>query len=148
MTQLQQIKETVRKDRGLAMGKIRIFIHLPPIIDALHNAALKARRELMEKAKKEGRIRKIHCNVSLSSPWVQLVEIMDSGAKVPIPYVVEDGRLADPADTMATLALRGRGKESFKPFKFLSEAEKKAIPRNIAVVPSPKAPEEQLPMDQ
>ena len=127
MTPPQQIKETVRKDRGLSMGKIRIHIHLPPIIDALHNAALKARRELLEKAKKEGKNRKLHCNVTLSPPWVQLVEMTESGVKVPIPFVVEDGRLADPANTLATLSLRERGRENFKPFKFLSEEEKKMI---------------------
>ena len=147
----QQIKETVRKDRGLAMGKIKILIHLPPILDCLHNAALKARRDELDKAKKEGKVRKIHCNVILYPPWVQLVEISGNGEKNPIPFVVEDGRLADPADTLATLSLRGRGNDVFKPFKFLSEVEKRSIPQNVTVVPPPKAPStgvNPLPMDQ
>ena len=147
----QQIKETVRKDRGLSMGKIRIHVHLPPILDALHNAALKARREELEKAKREGKSRKIHCNITLSPPWIQLIEINENGVKAPIPFEVEDGRLVDPADTLATLALRERGKDSFKPFKFLSEAEKKAIPRNVTIIPRQKdldAHNGALPMDQ
>ena len=140
----------MRKDRGLSMGKIRIHVHLPPILDALHNAALKARREELEKAKREGKSRKIHCNITLSPPWIQLVEITEGGAKTPIPFEVEDGRLADPADTLATLALRDRGRDSFKPFKFLSEAEKKAIPRNVMVTPRQRDPDARdgaLPMD-
>ena len=41
-----QIRETVRKNQGLNMGKIKILVHLPPILDALHNATLLARKEM------------------------------------------------------------------------------------------------------
>ena len=126
----QQIKETIRKDRGLNLGKIRIHIHLPPILDALHNEALRARKEMIEKAKREGRVRKVHCNVKLTPPWIQLIEMSDSGVKAPVSFVVEDGRLANPAETLAILALKNI---AFKPYKFLSEAEKKDVPKNVTV---------------
>ena len=82
---------------------------------------------MLEGARKEGRPRKVHCNVRLSPPWIQLIEQSEGGVKAPIPFVVEDGRLADPAKTLAILSLK---KGSFKPFKFLSEAEKKDEPWN------------------
>ena len=135
----QQIKEMVRKDRGLSMGRIRIHIHLPPILDALHNAALKARKEMLEKSKAEGRNRRIHCNVTLSHPWVHLVEASDSGFKMPIPFMVEDGRLADPANTLALMAIKG-DTQSFKPYKYLTEEVKADIYKNVVVNPRLTAP--------
>ena len=106
-------------------------------MDALHNEALRARKDLIEKAKREGRVRKVHCNVKLSPPWVQLIEMSDSGVKAPVSFVVEDGRLADPAKTLAILALKNNG--SFKPYKFLPEAEKKDVPKNVLVTYAPAA---------
>ena len=89
---------------------------------------------MLERAKKEGRVRRVHCNVRLSPPWIMLIEQSEGGVKTPIPFVVEDGRLANPAKTLAILSL---AKGSFKPFKFLSEAEKKDVPRNVTVAPIP-----------
>ena len=122
-----QIRETVRKNIGLSMGKIKVLIHLPPILDALHNAALLARKEMLDEAKRIGQPRKIHCNVSMVEPWVQLVEMKD-GEKEPIPFRVQDGRLWNPADTMAVLALTNK---KFVPFKLLPNAEKAAIRQGV-----------------
>ena len=133
----QQIKETVRKGKDLRLGQIKIQVHLPPILDCLHNAALKFRSEELEKARKAGKPRKIHCNISLSSPWITLIEVAADGSKSPIPFQIEDGRLIDPANAMAILALN-RGK--FKPFRFLSEAEKKDIPQKVMRPADPENP--------
>lgn len=138
MNHPQQIKETVRKERGLALGKVRIHIHLPPILDSLHNAALKARKEMLEKARAEGRGRRIHCNVTLTPPWIQLVEASDAAYKKPIPFTVEDGRLQNPANSLAIMALRGDG--AFKPYKFLTDIERRDIAMNVIVSPPFTAP--------
>ena len=123
-----QIRETVRKNQGLNMGKIKILIHLPPILDSLHNAALLARREMLEEARRLGNPRKIHCNVTLSPPWIQLVEVMQQGGKEAIEFIVEDGCLQDPADALATLALNG---QKFIPFKILTPEQKVVILKNV-----------------
>ena len=123
----QQVKDTVRKNRNLSMGKIKILVHLPPIIDCLHNEALRARKEEIEKGKKAGTERKIHCNISFQEPWVRLVEIVGSERK-PLPFEVEDGRLVDPAGSLAILALSGK---KFTPYKYLSKQEKEAIPSHV-----------------
>ena len=123
-----QIKDAVRQNRNLRMGDIKIHAHLPPILDALHNEALKSRAIQLEDARKAGAPKKIHCNISLTAPWVSLIEVDGSGGKKRIPFTVEDGRLVEPAKSMAILALL---KKKFKPFKFLSEDEKKEIPQNV-----------------
>ena len=123
----QQIKDTVRKNKGLKLGKIRVHVHLPPIIDCLHNEALRARKEEIEKGKKAGTERKIHCNILLQSPWIQLVEIVGNERKH-LSFHVEDARLADPAKSLAILALNGK---KFVPFRFLSKKEKESLPSNV-----------------
>ena len=132
-----QIKETVRKSQGLKLKKgreeIRICAHLPPILEALHNEALRARRTMLETARTAGSPRKIHCNVKTDSPWIQLIEVV-GGEKRPLPFLVEDGRLADPANAMAVLELSG---QKFTPYKFLSEKAKKKIPKNILRAATP-----------
>ena len=130
-----QIKEMIRQNRGLSLGSICIHTHLPPIIESLHNAALKARSELLERARRVNVPRKIHCNLSLYPPWVHLVEVRDGGVKEAICFVVEDGRLADPANSMAILALRNA---KFVPYKILSQGDKQGIPKNVLVNPPPK----------
>ena len=123
-----QIKDTVRQNRNLRMGDIKIHAHLPPILDSLHNEAVKLRAIQLEDARKAGAPKKIHCNISLTAPWVTLMEIDGNGGKTCIPFNVEDSRLVYPAKTMAILALL---KRKFKPLKFLSEDEKKDIPQNV-----------------
>ena len=132
-----QIRETVRKNVGLKLGKIKVLLHLPPILDCKHNAALLARKEMLEEARRLGQPRKVHCNVTLSPPWIQLVEVKPQGGKGPIQFVVEDGRLVDPADTLATLALRG---EKFVPFKILTPAQKAEVMRNVMCPATPLLP--------
>ena len=122
-----QIKDTVRKNKGLHMGKIKVQVHLPPIIDCLHNEALRARKEEIEKGKKNGIDRKIHCNVFLQSPWIQLIEVTGTDKK-PLDFQVEDGRLVDPAATLASLALKGK---KFTPLKFLSKNDRESVPTNL-----------------
>ena len=56
------------------------------------------------------------------------MEVKEGGGKEPIPFRVEDGRLANPADALATLALNG---QKFVPFKLLSAVQKAVIPRNV-----------------
>ena len=123
-----QIKDAVKQNRGLRMGDIKIHVHLPPILDSLHNEALRSRAVLIEDSRKAGAPRKIHCPISLTAPWVTLVEIDSDGGKKRIPFPVEDGRLQDPAKAMAIIALN---KKKFRPYKFLSEDEKKDIPKNV-----------------
>ena len=83
---------------------------------------------MLEEARRLGNPRKIHCNVSLSPPWIQLVEVMQQGGKETIEFIVEDGRLQDPADALATLALNG---QKFVPFKLLTPQQKAGVPKNV-----------------
>ena len=89
-----------------------------------------------------GKPRKIHCNVKTDHPWIQLIEVVD-GNKLPLPFQVEDGRLADPANTAAILAL---SKQRFTPFRFLSPKQKEKIPQNLtrAATPLSKNDEEAM----
>ena len=94
---------------------------------------------MLEKYKAEGRSRRIHCIVTLSQPWVHLVEASDNGFKMPIPFMLEDGRLADPANTLALMAIKG-DTQSFKPYKYLTEEVKADIYKNVVVNPRLTAP--------
>ena len=129
------IKETVRKGgnnllltktktRSQRTETIKINGHSVPILDCLRNEALKARRALISAG--DGKKRYI-CNDSLKHPWVALYEI-EGESKKQIPFVVEDGRLADPARTLAIYAINGG---EFKPYRLLTEDEKKGIATNI-----------------
>ena len=113
---------------------MKVLQHLPPIVDARHNAFLLARKEMLDEARKQGSPRKIHCNVTLSPPWVQLIEVKPQGGKVPIPVKVEDGRLRDLAESLAILALNG---QKFLPYKFLTPAQKADIPKNVMCPATP-----------
>ena len=135
------IKETVRKGQGLALTRkvtrnktetIKINAHYPAIIECLRNEALKARRALITAG--DGSKRYI-CNDSLKFPWVTLYEIEGETRKA-IPFAVEDGRLADPARTLAIYAISGG---EFKPYRMLSADEKKNIVTNVlTTVPQEK----------
>ena len=136
------VKETVRKGgSGLALTRkitrnkteiIKINAHYPAIIECLRNEALKARRALITAG--DGSKRYI-CNDSLKFPWVLLYEIEGENRKA-IPFAVEDGRLADPARTLAIYAISGG---EFKPYRMLSADEKKNIVTNIfTTVPQEK----------
>ena len=138
------IKERVRKGEGLEMTKvrrgkdpetIRVFSHLPIILDCLRNEALKVRRDLIA-ASNSGK--RYICNDSLKAPWVTLYEV-DGEKKTAIPFTVEDRRLVNPARTLAIYSLGGN---DFKPFRLLSKAEKDHIIANIAsdvINPAPAA---------
>lgn len=121
------IKERSKDKRGLILGDLKIHEHLPPIIDQLKNEALRERRRLMND---EGG--HIICSTTMTKPWVSLLKVVD-GKKVALPFVVEDGRLAEPAKTLATLALNGNQK--FVPLKFLSSVERDAVAKNVTVQP-------------
>ena len=127
------IKETVRKGgdhlemtktkRGKQTETIKLQSHLPVIVDSLRNEALRFRRARMEL----GGGKRYVCNESLKSPWITLHEI-DGESRKAIPFSVEDGRLTNPARTLAIYSLEGG---EFKPFRLLSEEEKKNIPQNV-----------------
>ena len=139
-TLAHKIKEAVRRGSGLEMMKegkeIKINAHLPPILDALHNEALRARRAMIEKAKIDKKPRKIHCNIDLTDPWIHLIEVVD-GVRQPLPFTIEDGRLLDPARSMAVIALNDIKNKRFTPYRFLSKEEKDAIPTNILRAATP-----------
>ena len=63
----------------------------------------------------------------MKHPWIVFYEI-EGEARKAIPFTVEDGRLADPAKTLAIYAINGG---EFKPYRMLSADEKKNIPSNI-----------------
>jgi hypothetical protein len=65
----------------------------------------------------------------MKKPWVQLLKIVE-GRRVSLPFIVEDGRLADPAVTLAKLALEGK---EFKLLKYVSPTERASIPKNISI---------------
>ena len=128
------VKETIRKGgshlaltRKVTRNKteiIKINAHHPAIIECLRNEALKARRALITAG--DG-TKKYVCNDNLKHPWILLYEIEGESRKA-IPFAVEDGRLADPARTLAIYAINGG---EFKPFRMLSVDEKKNIVQNI-----------------
>ena len=126
------IKEVVRKqDSGIILEKtkrngrdtekIKIFSHLPPILEALRNECLRERKIL--KAAAEGTKRFI-CHESLIWPWISLICI-DDEAKTPIPFKLEDARLVHPARTLAINHIRGVRK--FTPYNILNADEREAI---------------------
>ena len=131
------IKETIRKGgahleltktrRGKQTETIKIHPHLPVILECLRNEALRARRSLIESS---GGAKRYICSESFKHPWVTLFEI-DGDTKKTIPFAVEDGRLIDPARTLAIYALKGG---DFKPFRILSDEDKKNIPTNVMTV--------------
>ena len=139
------VKETVRKGgnhlaltktktRGKQPESIKINAHLPAILECRRNEALKARRALITAS--NGNKRFI-CSDSLKCPWVSLYEI-EGDTKKAIPFVVEDGRLADPARTLALYAIHGG---DFKPFRILTPDEKKNIQVNVMTSVQPETME-------
>ena len=65
----------------------------------------------------------------MKHPWITLVEI-DGESRKTVSFTVEDGRLADPARTLAIYALKSG---EFRPYRMLSEEEKKDIPTGVVV---------------
>ena len=122
------IKERVRKGEGIELTKlkrnresetIKIFSHLPIILENLRNEALKARRDIIQETGK-----RVIMNETLRWPWISLYEKEDD-KKTPISFRVEDNRLVDPARTLAIMHLSQQ--RDFVPFHILSENEKKAV---------------------
>ena len=102
-------------------GGIRICQHMPPILDALRNEALKARRSFLA----ADRSRKVILKSTLKAPWIQLIETKD-GRKTELSFEVEDSRLANPALTLAKLE---REDKSFIQLPFLPREQRAAIPK-------------------
>ena len=128
------VKETVRKGGAhLNLSKtktrngqpenIKVNGHTLAIVEALRNECLKARRTLIG----TGNGKRYICNDSIKFPWVTLYEI-EGESKKAIPFMVEDGRLANPARTLAIYAIQGG---EFKPYRMLNAEEKAKIPTNI-----------------
>ena len=127
------IKETVRKGgahlemtktrRGRQTETIKLHSHIPVILECVRNEALRERRSRIT----SGSGKRYVVNESLKHPWITLYEI-DGDSRRAIQFSVEDGRLADPARTLAIYSLQGG---EFKPFRMLTEDEKKDIPQNI-----------------
>ena len=135
------VKETVRKGGNhLNLTKMKtrkgqpemitISALLPAILECLRNEALKARRTLIS----AGDGKRYICNDSLKYPWVALYK-MDGDAKKANPFMVEDGRLADPARTLAIYAVQGG---EFKPCRMLTPDEKKNIATNVLTSVQPE----------
>ena len=96
---------------------IHVIPHVPPIIDALRNNALKYRVDV----KRTDPNRRIIMSKTLKSPWIQLLEVKN-GKKTAIDFPVDDKRLVKPAVTLAKLELKGR--DSFTPKALLQPDEK------------------------
>ena len=97
--------------------------------------ALRARRDLINSS---GGSKKYILHETLRSPWITLVEL-DGETKTPIPFKLEDGRLQDPAKTLAIYTLNGvAGVREFKPFRIASAAEKALIQPGLAAISPPK----------
>ena len=132
------IKEAVRKggdhlkmtkqQRKRAPEVIKINPHYPVILECLRNEALRARRSLIAAGNTNKRY---ICNDSMKFPWVLLYEIENDNRK-PIAFEVEDGRLVDPARTLAILSINKLG--DFKPFRMLSADEKKEVPTGVMTI--------------
>ena len=140
------IKEAVRKDSGLELvktkrggsepEKIKIFTHLPPILESLRNECLRERLKMKTAvtagapaaaaaaAAAAAGTKRFICNESLTWPWISLIRV-DDETKTPIPFQLEDARLADPARTLALNHLRGV--RQFTPYHVLSADEKAMI---------------------
>ena len=103
------------------IGGVRICQHMPPILDALRNEALKARRSFLA----ADRNRKIILKSTLKAPWIQLIESKDGG-KTELSFEVEDSRLANPALTLAKLE---RDDKTFVQLPFLPREQRAAIPK-------------------
>ena len=103
---------------------IRIVPHMPPILDALRNEALKVRKAMLAADSSK----KIIMKKMLRKPWIALAEVRN-GRKVDIDFRVEDGRLVNPTLTLAKLELEG--KEQFTPKMFLSLDEHAKFPPGI-----------------
>ena len=100
-------------------GGIRVTPHLPPILDALRNEALKSRRALLHADPN----RKIVLKRLNRKPWIELVETVN-GRKKSIPFNVDDKRLINPALTLAKMEMEG--KDTFTPKMLLSADEQRA----------------------
>ena len=98
---------------------IRICQHVPPIIDALKNEALKSRKAKLA----ANRQRKIIVKTTEKAPWVQMMEVKD-GKKEVIEFEVDDSRLIYPALTLAKLERDDKG---FVQKAFLPVDEREAI---------------------
>jgi hypothetical protein len=126
-----QIKNRI-KGKGLNLeAGVRVHPHYPPIIDALKNEAMRERRRLLDV---DGTgTRKIICATPMKKPWVQLIEVVE-GRRISLPFPVEDGRLADPAATLARLALEGK---EYKLLKYVNVTERASIPKNLVIEATP-----------
>ena len=98
---------------------LRITPHMPPILDALRNEALRARRALLQADPS----RKIVLKRNMRKPWIELIETKD-GRKKAIEFAVDDKRLVNPALTLAKMEMEG--KDTFTPKVLLSAEEKRA----------------------
>ena len=114
-----QINNKIMQGKKLKDG-IRIVQHMPPIIDALRNEALKARRNLLA----ANRGRKIVMKTTLKAPWIRLEEVKD-GKSAAIDFDVDDHRLVNPALTLAKM--EQEDKDNFVLKAFLPPAEKALV---------------------
>jgi hypothetical protein len=127
-----QIKNRI-KGKGLNLeAGVKVHPHYPPIIDALKNEAMRERRRLLE-IDGSNSTRKIICATPMKKPWVQLIEVVE-GRRVSLPFPVEDGRLVDPAATLARLALEGK---EYKLLKYVIASERASIPKNLIIEATP-----------
>ena len=107
---------------------------VPPVILALQNAALAARRDMIKVDPK----RRIIMTKSTREPWVQLMEITGK-KKVILDFPVVDDRLVDPALTLAKLEMEG--KHTFVPLSGLSKEKRADIRPGVVKAYSRRLPE-------
>ena len=118
------INQKLNSGKRLKDG-IRVIPHVPPIIDALRNNALKYRGDV----KKTDPSRRIIMSKTLKSPWIQLLEVKN-GKKTAIDFPVDDKRLVKPAVTLAKLELRGY--DTFTPKALLKPDEQEQCGDGVA----------------
>ena len=84
------------------------------------------------------------CSASESEAIV--VNQMPNQTKRSIPFKVEDGRLVNPARSLAILHLNGI--KRFTPYRFLNAEQKAEIETNVLTVASPISNTNDIDMDQ
>ena len=79
---VSQINSKLNSGKKLKDG-VRISQHMPPIIDALRNEALKARRDMIAADSN----RKIIVKKLLRKPWIRLVQCLSRIGEILLPFL-------------------------------------------------------------
>jgi len=126
-TSAKFIKNRVQSNNKALQGKlgtIKIHPHYPPPIEALKNATVKRRKELIDENKnnKDNKDVRFVCRPLDYPPYTELVRITGEKAnqtRTALPVEVEDGRLADLARSLALIRLNKINGGEFIPLEQL-----------------------------